>query len=136
MLGPPRSGTGLHIDPLGTSAWNALVFGRKHWVLFPPDTPKEALKPPRGADHEGITWFATVLPAARSASWPHHPPIEFIQQPGETVFVPGGWHHAVLNIEQTIAITQNFCRCVHRCFVFGCALGLPCFFFFLAKVSV
>lgn len=44
LLGPARSGTRLHIDPLATSAWNTLIYGLKRWVLFPPEFSLDELK--------------------------------------------------------------------------------------------
>ncbi|CEG39994.1 histone arginine [Plasmopara halstedii] len=114
LVGPKRSGTTLHVDPLGTSAWNTLIIGRKRWVLFPPHLPKHLVNGKvhlRGnEDDEAVNYFMDLLPRLKRAnSLDALQCIEFMQYPGETVFIPGGWWHAVLNVDDTVAVTQNFC---------------------------
>jgi histone arginine demethylase JMJD6 len=110
VIGPPRSGSSVHVDPLATSAWNALISGRKRWCLFPPSPTlkKPHLKPKGiGLDGESVTWFKKMYPRTRSSDWPHHRPLDAVQNPGEIMYVPDGWWHAVLNLEHTVAVTQN-----------------------------
>jgi hypothetical protein len=201
LCGPKRSGTCVHIDPLGTSAWNTVIVGRKRWVIFPPTCSKKIVKAlsviKDGEDDEAINYFVDHLPRLikqikrDERKWkdrqrqpggptlcthcsellPHghssssassnsssntdgitssdssrsstststgtssdksiptcsscggqrmeNPSItygcssdqiiEFTQYPGETIFVPGSWWHAVINLDDTVAITQNFC---------------------------
>jgi len=111
LIGPARSGTNCHIDPLGTSAWNTSLVGRKRWVLFEPGTSRHVAKGSKLYDwriqNEPINYFLQILPRIRQAySNTRH--IEFIQYPGETVFIPAGWFHAVINLDHTLAYTQNF----------------------------
>jgi len=111
-IGPKRSGTTVHTDPLGTAAWNVVTHGCKRWVLFEPGESKKAVKGrdllKDGEDDEAIMYFDYLLPRIKKA----HPELkvyEGLQKPGEVIFVPGDWWHGVLNLEDTVAITQNYC---------------------------
>jgi histone arginine demethylase JMJD6 len=121
LIGPERSGTCVHFDPLGTSAWNTIIEGQKRWVLFPPHVLKSVVKG-KGLirddeDDEAVHYFMNILPRIKrearslrsSPKYENFSCYEFTQNAGETVFVPNGWWHAVLNLSHTVAVTQNFC---------------------------
>ncbi|TKY74386.1 F-box protein [Spatholobus suberectus] len=112
IVGPERSGASWHVDPALTSAWNTLLCGRKRWALYPPG------KVPLGVtvhvnEEDGdfnietpssLQWWLDFYPLLADED----KPIECTQLPGETIYVPSGWWHCVLNLETTIAVTQNF----------------------------
>eukprot|EP00435_Cladocopium_sp_Y103_P065153 s738_g27.t1 len=55
-----------------------------------------------------IMYFDYILPRIKQA-YPDLKIYEGLQKPGEVIFVPGDWWHGVLNLEDTVAVTQNYC---------------------------
>ena len=82
--------------------------------MFHPDTPEDWIKLPAGSAREkgdllgAAGWFAQVYPqllveSATSPDWPAAwKPVECLQAPGETIVVPIGWWHVVINLDTTI----------------------------------
>lgn len=98
-IGPRHSTSNFHRDVAATSAWNALIGGRKLWLFFAPDRHAEMY-------HNDLDAFAecdAIDPLLR-----HTRPLYCIQEPGEVVFTPSLWWHQVYNLEPSIAVTENF----------------------------
>ncbi|KAJ3189002.1 hypothetical protein HK101_009047 [Irineochytrium annulatum] len=109
IIGPPRSGSTFHLDPNATSAWNAVIRGSKKWVLFPPESVPPGVYPSKDGGEVAspvslAEWFLNHYDEARRTSGFH----ECVCAAGEVIYVPSGWWHCVMNLEETIAITQNF----------------------------
>ena len=107
-MGPKRSASSFHIDPNGTSAWNAVIRGAKRWIMFPPGiSPPGVYASDDGADVSQpvslVEWYLEFFDDELMEK-----SIQFTAHRGDVVFVPSGWWHAVINLEDTIAITQNF----------------------------
>lgn len=106
IIGGRRTGTNMHIDPKFTCAWNTLLCGRKRWICFPPSTDPNKIG--AGVEYQKQTpvsyWWLDVYPTLDLEALGA---VEGIQEAGDTIFVPSGWHHAVLNLDFTVAITQN-----------------------------
>ncbi|KAJ1458608.1 hypothetical protein M885DRAFT_480309 [Pelagophyceae sp. CCMP2097] len=111
IIGGARSGSAWHKDPNATSAWNATLRGRKRWLLLPPHATPPGVRP-------SLDLLEVVAPLsisewvrgfyAECRAMPQL--VEADAGPGDVVFVPRGWWHMVVNLEDyTVAVTQNFC---------------------------
>lgn len=109
IIGSLRSGSTFHKDPNYTSAWNAALSGRKLWVMFPPgvtppgvstDDDESEVTSPVGIAEWVLSGFyndAAKMPEAQIA----------VTFPGECMHVPSGWWHSVINLDDSVALTQN-----------------------------
>ena len=118
IIGPKRSGSSFHIDPNGTHAWNAPILGRKRWIFYPPGVPPPGVFPSPSGDDVIMPislgeWFLTHW--NNHVEQRHNPdptkrPLECTVEPGDILFVPHGWWHCVLNLDNgmSVALTQNY----------------------------
>lgn len=109
LIGPPRSGSSFHKDPNATSAWNGVVSGLKKWIMYPPDVVPPGVHPSEDGwtvetPESVIEWFIDFYQQTKKGPIK---PVECLQRPGELIFIPSTWWHCALNIELTIAVTQN-----------------------------
>ncbi|KAK4239820.1 hypothetical protein C8A03DRAFT_13833 [Achaetomium macrosporum] len=109
IIGPERSGSTFHKDPNATSAWNAVIQGAKYWIMFPPSALVPGVFVSR--DSSEVTsplsiaeWLLEFHAEARKLPECK----EGICSAGEILHVPSGWWHLVVNLEDGIALTQNF----------------------------
>jgi len=103
-LGPAGTSTPLHVDVLHSYSWSVNVAGRKRWRLVPPEW-TECLLGPGGELAPSLDPALPGFPRVREAL--AHV-VEVVQETGEALFVPSGWHHTVENLEDTLSINHNW----------------------------
>lgn len=93
ILGPPGTGSPPHFH---TSAINIGVAGRKRWFLFPPSERIWSAKPVSA-------WLKDDCAMSGRGA-----PLEVIQGPGDIIYVPENYGHAVINLDDTLAVAIEF----------------------------
>ncbi len=96
-MGPTLSGSPVHFH---RNAWNILVYGQKRWFLYPPD------KAFYSKQHV-LDWWKDNR-GGGERGWSETPPLECVQYPGDLMFVPDMWGHAVINLKESIGLASEF----------------------------
>lgn len=79
-------------------------------ILYPPGCVPPGVHPsPDGADVATplslVEWFLNFYDAIKTSKVK---PIECVVNAGEMIFVPSGWWHLAINLEESLAVTQNY----------------------------
>ncbi|RKP25161.1 hypothetical protein SYNPS1DRAFT_8034, partial [Syncephalis pseudoplumigaleata] len=114
-MGGDGSWTPLHVDVFQSYSWSANICGRKRWTLFPPSEKKHLID-----GHGELIPDIRCVDPRRFPTFHQAAAIVFIQEPGETFFVPTGWYHQVENIGHTISINHNWLNAVNLWALYAC----------------
>jgi hypothetical protein len=108
-MGPSYTGSPLHRHE---RAVNVLVHGLKRWFLFPPGVIN------CDSDEQVCDWFDEYqkMSGKENAIKPEdrpfqgRQPIQFLQRPGDVVFIPSQWGHAVINLRESIGVAAELLK--------------------------
>ncbi|PFX23269.1 JmjC domain-containing protein 4 [Stylophora pistillata] len=99
----------VYMGPKGSwsYSWSANICGCKKWLIYPPGQEKYL------TDRLGnLAYDITSDDMNDRYKFPEFDtavkPLIVIQREGEVIFVPSGWHHQVINLEDTISINHNW----------------------------
>ena len=93
-LGGEGTGAPVHFH---NSAWNALVYGAKKWVIYPPHLMIMSNK-------QILDYFETDMVEYRNRGVRPH---TCVQLAGDVMIIPESWGHGVLNIQESVAIATE-----------------------------
>jgi len=99
LVGPAGTISRLHYDFLHTHAYLAQIVGRKKCFLFAPDEADLIYYGGIDPDQPDFDQF----PLSRGAT-----AYEAVLQPGEVLFIPSRWWHAVTALDHSITVSYNF----------------------------
>ncbi len=103
-IGAKNTGSPMHRDVLDTSAWNAVLSGKKAWLFYSGDETENLYPVNRyNSPVDGFNVNATLYPKFKKAMG-----YSCIQESGDVVFTPSSWWHQVRNLEAGISLTENF----------------------------
>ncbi len=107
FIGGAGSGFGkLHWDTGYLHVYISQVFGRKNFLIYSPDdSPYLYPRPDLPCDSsipDINDYDEASYPDMKKAT-----PIRFTLEPGETVFIPGGWWHATQMAEPSISLAES-----------------------------
>ena len=98
-VGPAGSGAPLHYHDC---AWNALVYGKKGWVLMQPDRALFSNEP-------AARMVKRLADDDAAASDPRHDKRNrrCIQNAGDVIILPRGWGHLTYNLQASIGLAKE-----------------------------
>lgn len=97
--------TPFHADVFSSYSWSANIVGKKKWLLFPPGE-EDTLRDSHG---QLCFDFTNDQLLQNCTKYPHYNRktikyFEIIQNEGQVIFVPSGWHHQVWNLVKRIFV--------------------------------